>query len=119
MSESRPFPSPACFTVWAAGQPLDYGSVDPDLVVEGDPAVGLHRVLDGELSVGIWEHGPGASRDVETDEVFVVLSGRATVQVEEGPTLELVPGSVGVLAAGARTVWTVHDTLRKVYVTRG
>ena len=33
----------------------------------------------------------------------------------DGPTLEVGPGDLGVLAAGAETVWTVHETLRKVY----
>ena len=44
--------------------------------------------------------------------------GRATVEVAEGPTLELGPGDVGLLPAGARTTWTVHETLRKIYVVR-
>ncbi len=70
------------------------------------------------LEVGIWEHTAGTSTDIETDEVFVVLGGRATVTVEDGPTLELRPGSIGFLDAGARTTWTVHETLRKVYVLR-
>jgi uncharacterized cupin superfamily protein len=28
------------------------------------------------------------------------------------------PGDIGLLPAGARTTWTVHETLRKVYVVR-
>jgi len=58
------------------------------------------------------------SRDVEADEAFVVLTGRATIEVEGGPTLEVGPGDLGLLPAGARTTWTVHETLRKVYVIR-
>jgi uncharacterized cupin superfamily protein len=45
----------------------------------------------------------------------VVLSGRATVEVEGGATIELVPGSVCLLADGAKTIWIIHETLRKVY----
>jgi uncharacterized cupin superfamily protein len=49
--------------------------------------------------------------------VFVVLSGEATVDFADGtPSLELRAGSIGRLAAGARTTWTVRETLRKVYV---
>ena len=48
--------------------------------------------------------------------MFVVVSGRATIEVEGGPTLEVTPGSVGFLRAGDRTAWTVHETLRKVFV---
>ena len=59
---------------------------------------------------------PASSTDVEADEVFVVLAGRATVEVDGGPTLELGPGDVGILDAGDRTTWTVHETLRKVFL---
>jgi hypothetical protein len=51
--------------------------------------------------------------------VFVVLRGRATIEVSGGPTLEVGPGDVGVLHAGDRTTWTVHEDLRKVYILRG
>lgn len=94
--------------------------LDPDLVVSGDPQVRTTELTeDAAVAVGIWQHSPGVSRDIEADEVFVVLSGRATIEVADGPTLEVGPGDVGMLAAGSRTVWTVHETLRKVYVVRG
>jgi len=102
-----------------ADSELDASPLDPAQVVDGDPQVrvlGLHDADD--LGVGVWQHGPGVSTDVEADEVFVVLSGRATVEVEGGPVLEVGPGDVGLLPAGARTRWTVHETLRKIYVVR-
>lgn len=70
---------------------------------------------DGRVIRGIWEIGPGVTEDVEEDELFVVLSGRATVELESGETLELKPGSVGVLRRGQHARWTVHETLRKVF----
>jgi len=91
----------------------------PDQVVSGAPEVrflALHEADD--LAVGLWQHSVGVSTDVEADEVFVVLSGRATVEVEGGPVLEIGPGDVGLLPAGAVTRWTIHETLRKVYVVR-
>ena len=54
--------------------------------------------------------------DVEVDEVFVVLSGSATVEGVGVEPIELVPGSTVTLAAGMRTIWTVRETLRKIYV---
>ena len=58
-------------------------------------------------------------RDIEADEVFVVLSGSASVDFVDGsPSLRLGPGDVVRLAAATQTVWTVHETLRKVYLTQ-
>ncbi len=72
----------------------------------------------GGVEIGVWEMTPGAMSDIEADEVFVVLSGTATVEfADAAPTLQLGPGDVVRLAAGSRTVWTVTETLRKVYLT--
>jgi uncharacterized protein len=91
----------------------------PDQVVSGAPTVRSLALHDSDdLAVGIWQHSAGVSTDVEADEVFVVLAGRATVEVEGGPVLEVGPGDVGLLPAGAVTRWTIHETLRKVYVVR-
>ncbi|MDJ1114611.1 cupin domain-containing protein [Microbacterium dauci] len=87
-------------------------------VLHGAPESGWTALTD---TVGVWVHTPGVSTDVEEDELFVVLAGRATVtfpDVDAAP-LDLGPGSVGRLAAGTATVWTVTETLRKVYVSGG
>jgi len=88
-------------------------------VVDGAPQAGFVELETVEgVEVGVWEHTPGASTDVESDEVFVVLSGSATVAFDD-PALddiELHPGAVVRLTAGMRTVWTVRETLRKVYI---
>lgn len=117
---SAPAPSPVPVALDAPAMALATEPVAPAAVVAGDPRVGAADLpAPPGLAVGVWEHSAGTSSDVEVDEVFVVLSGAATVEVEGGPTLQLRAGSVGVLPAGARTVWTVHETLRKVWVTRG
>lgn len=87
-------------------------------VLDGTPTTAVHELgTVGGAELGVWELTAGTSRDVETDEVFVVLAGRAEVLVEgvDAPMV-LVPGTVGRLSAGMRTVWTVTETLRKVYV---
>lgn len=98
---------------------LEPEPLDPSDVISGDPQV-TGKVLweseDGRQLRGIWQITPGVVTDTEVDEFFVVISGRATVEIADGPTLELGPGDLGVLHAGDRTVWTVHETLRKVYV---
>ena len=86
----------------------------------GQPHAGVVEVPGvAGLGVGVWEHGAGTSSDVEVDEVFVVLRGRATIEVEGGPPLVVGPGDLCVLEAGAKTRWTVHETLRKVFVCPG
>ncbi|MBX5443031.1 MAG: DUF861 domain-containing protein [Solirubrobacteraceae bacterium] len=102
----------------AATVALEPWPLPEEAIVAGRPEVRgrvLRESADGRVEHGVWEHTPGTSTDTEADEVFVVLSGRATVEVEGGPTLELAPGTVGFLRAGDRTTWTVHETLRKVY----
>jgi uncharacterized cupin superfamily protein len=98
---------------------LEVDDLDPAQVVSGDPEVRVLALHDSDaLAVGVWQHSTGVSTDVEADEIFVVLAGRATVEVADGPTLEIEAGDVGLLPAGARTTWTVHETVRKVYVVR-
>jgi uncharacterized cupin superfamily protein len=90
-------------------------ALDPEQIVAGDPTTSSLELGGGR---GIWEITPGIVTDVETDEIFVVLSGRATIAVEGGTTIEVGPGDVCLLAEGAKTTWIVHETLRKVYQSR-
>ena len=113
------WPAEGTFSVKPATLELEPSDLDPSQVVEGDPRV-ADRVVwsspDGRRLRGVWEHTPGVSTDVEVDELFVVIAGRATIEVDGGPTLEVGPGDLGVLQAGARTTWRVHETLRKVFL---
>ncbi|MBW9122237.1 cupin domain-containing protein [Microbacterium trichothecenolyticum] len=95
--------------------PLDLQPLPADQVVAGTPATGYVELTE---TIGVWEHTPGTSTDVEADEVFVVLSGSAIVSFDDPALepLELRAGSVARLTAGMRTVWTVTETLRKVYI---
>ena len=115
------FPVPLALAV--ADAVLTPDELDPAQIVSGDPRVAsavLHESPADEpggrvVERGVWEITPGVVTDVEADELFVVLSGRATIEFENGPTLEVGPGDVTVLPEGAVTRWTVHETLRKVY----
>lgn len=99
----------------AATVPLDHQPVAAEQVVTGAPSTGWIELHDG---FGVWEMTPGAMTDTEAEEVFVVLAGSATVEFTEPalPPIELRPGSVVRLTEGMRTVWTVHETLRKAYL---
>jgi uncharacterized cupin superfamily protein len=107
----------ACRVINASRLELPLQPLPAAQVKAGSPRAGVVPVAAvAGLAAGIWEHTAGVSTDVEVDELFVVLSGRATIEVEGGPTLEVGPGDLGVLEAGARTRWVVHEDLRKVFV---
>jgi uncharacterized protein len=72
---------------------------------------------EGDMEVGVWEHSVGTSTDTEIEEVFVVLAGKGTVTCTEDGQIDLAPGVVGLLPAGAQTTWTITEPLRKVWVT--
>lgn len=97
---------------------LEPEPLDPAQIVSGTPEVTgkvVWESADGSRVRGIWQITPGVVTDTEADELFVVVSGSATVEVAGGATLEVGPGDMAVLRAGDRTTWTVHETLRKVY----
>lgn len=103
----------------AVGCSLDPDDLPPAKVVAGHPTTGVREIAPPAgvaADIGVWEHTVGTSVDVEADEVFVVLSGRATVTYDDGTRLDIGPGSVVGTPAGVHSTWTVHETLRKVYV---
>ena len=95
--------------------PLDQTIPAGSSVVAGTPTARL-ALLGGPHEVGIWEMTPGTAEDTEADECFVVLAGRATLTFADGEVVDLAPGVVVRLHEGDRTTWTVHETLRKMYV---
>lgn len=111
------------FALAVADAVLTEDELDPARILAGDPRVSsavLHEspaAAPGGRTIerGVWEITPGVVTDVEADEMFVVLSGRATIEFDYGRSLEIGPGDVAVLTEGAATRWTVHETLRKVY----
>jgi len=104
--------------VAALSHPIALEPVDADQVLAGSPLIGgaiLGTIGDSEY--GVWEMSPGSMSDVETDEVCVILTGAATVEfIDPERTVELRPGTVLRLDNGSRTIWTVAETLRKVWI---
>ncbi|WP_396657960.1 cupin domain-containing protein [Microbacterium oxydans] len=99
--------------------PLAHEPLPSDDVLSGTPTTAIRELTTlGGIEIGVWEMTPGTATDTEADEVFVVLSGHATIAFASSglPDLEVGPGSVVRLAEGMRTTWTVTETLRKIYV---
>ncbi|AKZ59571.1 hypothetical protein SAM23877_6526 [Streptomyces ambofaciens ATCC 23877] len=106
------------FVVHVPGSELEPEPLSPDQIVSGTPEVTgkvVWESADRRQVRGIWQITPGVVTDTEADEMFVVLSGSATIEVADGPTLTVGPGDLVVLREGDRTTWTVHETLRKAY----
>jgi uncharacterized cupin superfamily protein len=93
-------------------------SLPPEQLLEGQPRIS-HALIssspDGRVERGVWEMTPGVISDVEADELFVAVSGRATIELAEGRIITVEPGDAVILREGERTVWRVSETLRKVY----
>ena len=99
---------------------LDPLPLEEEDILVGCPTAALKAL--GEFSgtqFGLWSMTSGTVRDVEADEVFVVLEGDATVRFETGESIELTPGVFVRLHAGERTEWEVRSPLRKLYVAAG
>jgi uncharacterized cupin superfamily protein len=96
-------------------------ALDPADVLAGEPVTSAGEIASASLpggvtlTTGVWRCTAGRMRDVETDETFVVLAGRATI-THDGRSHEVGPGDVCVLPEGARTEWTIHEDLTKVFV---
>ncbi|MFE6036069.1 cupin domain-containing protein [Streptomyces sp. NPDC056452] len=104
--------------VHVPGTELEPEPLSPAQILSGTPEVTgkvVWESVDGRRLRGVWQITPGIVTDTEEDEMFVVLSGSATIEVEGGPTLTVGPGDLAVLHKGDRTTWTVHETLRKAY----
>lgn len=96
---------------------IELEAVPAEQRLAGRPYTGSATLGEfGGSEIGVWEMTPGAMSDIEADEVFIVLVGAGTVQFDEtGETVPLAPGDVMRLRAGQRTIWTITQTLRKIY----
>ncbi|WP_204376868.1 cupin domain-containing protein [Aquitalea pelogenes] len=82
---SNPFALLANLSVDATRIALEYREVPADQVMSGPARVGTAEL--GQLhgcSIGVWEMSPSVTTDVEVDEFFIVLSGKASVQFADG-----------------------------------
>lgn len=89
-----------CFVYNALEATVQHELLPSEKQVSGAVTTGATDLGENKsLSTGIWEHSVGVSVDVEADEVFVILSGKGRVYVND-EVLELFPGVVGNLSAG-------------------
>jgi uncharacterized cupin superfamily protein len=84
----------------------------------GQTEVSLRLWARKGLKTGIWEVTPGTFTSTRPgyDEICQILSGTATITEKDGSSFEIGPGSLFVTPAGWEGTWTIHETLRKMWV---
>lgn len=91
-----------------------------------DPEVGgmTHVLRESEgLQCGIW-WSPDDLQAPEAfefphDETIVVLEGQVEIQIEDGPTLNLKPGSIASFRKGVRSTWLPTPGFKEFWVYSG
>lgn len=109
-------------TVHTLTVPMEHEVVPAEQSVAGEPTIAAKEL--GEIfgvEFGLWEMSAGTMTDIEAEELFVVLSGSATVQVHAvngfaAAELVLRPGTVCHLSEGMHTTWILDAPLRKLYL---
>lgn len=73
---------------------------------------------DGKLVIGVWEctRGRFSANREKASETCHLISGRITLRGEDGQTRDLAAGDMLVLPRGWRGEWTLHETVRKLYI---
>ena len=114
--------------LWATNFFFDASSADlvmepvpAEQILSGEPTTGFVELgIWADKEVGVWEMSPGTMSDVEADEVCIILSGSGSVQRTIGSKTvhqELKPGAVFELHEGEETIWTVDQSVRKIYLS--
>lgn len=97
---------------------LEPDPLNPDQIVSGDPEtfnLTLAESGDGSETCGFWRCTPGTFTDIEVEESFLIITGEARVEFEDGRDLVFGPGDTHTFSAGEKTVWTVSETVLKAY----
>lgn len=91
----------------------------PGEVLDGEPIESIAVLYDsGPVRAGIWGCTPGSWRtDYSKLEQFSLLRGKVTLRSDAGEEVELGEESTCLIPAGWTGTWTVHEEVRKIWVT--
>lgn len=104
-------------TVHPVTDQLEPEPLDPQQVLFGNPktsALTLAESKEGAES-GLWRCTPGTVTDTEVEESFLVITGRGSIEFEDGSTVQLEPGVTHRFEGGEKTKWTVEETILKAF----
>ena len=108
-------------TVHPVTDQLEPDPLDPGQIVSGEPETSsliLAESGDGSETCGLWRCTPGTVTDTEVEESFLVITGEARVEFDDGRDLTFRPGDTHTFKGGEKTVWTVRETVLKAYWAR-
>lgn len=97
-------------------------SATDDWLADDDPPGEVHLLVDeAGLQAGFWRPVPGVTPNLvhwklPAREVISVVRGQAHLHIEGGPELDLGPGSVAALPAGAHITWQVSPDYLEFWV---
>jgi uncharacterized cupin superfamily protein len=80
----------------------------------------LWKSDDGLIEVGVWECSPGRFSTAREDnsEICHIIAGSATLRGPENVARDVGPGDLLVLPLGWRGEWTIHASIRKLYMVQ-
>lgn len=94
-------------------------------LVEGRPFGEVHWLRttsggEGQLYAGLWRHSVGEfDYQFPGDETFHMLEGHVRITVEGGPVLELRAGDLVSFPKGAKSHWSILESMQKFFVISG
>jgi uncharacterized cupin superfamily protein len=95
---------------------LEPEELDPAQIVLGNPEVSSLTLWEKDgCEAGLWQITPGEATDVEVEESFLVIEGRATIEYADGRAFTVGPGDTHHFEGGEQTTWKVDETLLKAY----
>jgi uncharacterized cupin superfamily protein len=95
---------------------LEPEDLDPAQIILGEPKVSsLTLYEEGGREAGLWQITPGEVTDLEAEESFLVIEGRATIEYADGRAFTVGPGDTHHFEGGEETTWKVEETLLKAY----
>jgi uncharacterized cupin superfamily protein len=87
-----------------------------------DPPGEVHMLCGGSgLEAGFWRPVQGVTAEpvrwtLPAREVILVLEGAATIEIDDGPTLELKVGDIASMPEGAVTTWHLTPGFKELWV---
>lgn len=106
------------YSLNVVGAALEPCPIPAEDIVSGEPEAHwavMWQSEDRQLFNGVWHCTPGSFYLDNNDETVCLIEGRATVTPAGGEPVILNAGDTAFLPEGARSLWEIHETVRKSF----